>query len=302
MNVREWRAVLLWTAVGGLALQWHWAWVEWLGVLAIALVGTPHGAADVLRLRALPAAMPRLARRWGETSLRWLAMLAYLMTTIAVWCAFVAWPVYGLLLFVALSLFHFGRTDAIAEGRGGGIPGIAPAAAVVAIVAPFVFWRQETLRYVSWVGVPADLFSAFTPALAASIVAVVVLVSLVFAPPPRARATALWVSLPVLTLPPAAGFAVYFCALHAMRHWHQLREEGLALPIAPTIVAMTVTSLLGALALYVSWRSAGLDVPIEASVAKVVVMGLAALTVPHMLLDAVLRSDTNRRGVVIEKS
>jgi beta-carotene 15,15'-dioxygenase len=226
---------------------------------------------------------------------------------IVVWWAFAMWPVHGLLAFVVLSVFHFGRTDAIAEGRGG----VGPVAAVVAIAGPFVFWQADAVRYLGWVGIPADLASRFSPAMAAATVLGAVAISVIYAiASVRASATqsrdtgsllqrhptALWVALPALSLPPAAGFAVYFCALHAMRHWRQLREEGIDLPRTPILATTVVTLLLGALALWLSSLSSHTATfniaPIWAGVARVLVIGLAALTVPHMLLDAVLRRRT----------
>ncbi len=310
MSLQEWRALLLWTAVGGLAMLWRSGFAELLGVLAIALIGTPHGAADILRLRALPNAIPHL-RRWpGQAPTVVAATLLYLCATVCVWWAFATWPVFGLLAFIALSLFHFGRTDAIAEGRDGAVPF---AAAVVAIAGPFVFWQAEAVRYLGWIGIPADIASRFTPAMAAAIVAGAVAASVIDAfAAARASAmplqggdddslsrrwpNALWVALPALSLPPAAGFAVYFCALHATRHWQQLREEGIALPRAPILATTAVTLLLGLLALWLSSHTVTFDTAafgsqsIWAGIAKVLVIGLAALTVPHMLLDAALRA------------
>jgi beta-carotene 15,15'-dioxygenase len=285
MTLREWRTLLLWTAIAGLIALWRVPWAEVLGVLAIALIGTPHGAADSIRLRALPMTMPRARARLGDAPIVVIACACYLAVTVVVWWAFATWPIHGLLCFVALSVFHFGRTDALAEGRHG----IAPATAIIAIAGPFVFWQSEVVRYLVWIGIPAEHASAFTPMFATVLVTGAVLSSIVFASPLRGRTTALWVALPALSLPPAAGFAVYFCALHALRHWRQLREEGLALPRGPVIATMTFTFLLAAVALFVTLRSVAFDAPIWASVAKVVVIGLAALTVPHMLLDAALR-------------
>jgi multidrug efflux pump subunit AcrB len=87
-----------------------------------------------------------------------------------------------------------------------------------------------------------------------------------------------------LLLPPAAGFALYFCAVHASRHWAQLRIDQTELPLRPVIATMLATV---ALALALLWHHQG--AAFAPRLAQVVIVGLAALTVPHMLLDAVMR-------------
>ncbi len=96
--------------------------------------------------------------------------------------------------------------------------------------------------------------------------------------------TAVCIAVPSLMLPPAAGFALYFCAVHASRHWGQLRAEQTNPSIWPVAATMLATAAIAAALL---WHHSG--AAFAPRLIQVVIIGLAALTVPHMLLDAVLR-------------
>jgi Brp/Blh family beta-carotene 15,15'-monooxygenase len=265
-------------------------------VLAIALIGTPHGAADTLRLRALATV--------ADGTVRWLMFLIfnalYLAVAALVWWLFLRWPAQALLGFVLISLLHFGATDAMTEWRRLASDPDASAdrakvrttvmrtgamSAVVAIAAPFVFWQTDVQTYLRWLGLTAGEAARFPPPKAAMTVALAMALAMIGIrrwPLSGWRLpTAVWIAGPSLLLPPAAGFALYFCAVHASRHWAQLRIDQTELPLRPVIATMLATV---ALALALLWHHQG--AAFAPRLAQVVIVGLAALTVPHMLLDA----------------
>ncbi len=271
-------------------------------LLAIALIGTPHGAADSLRLRALATA--------ADGTVRWLLFLAcnalYLAVAVAVWWLFLHWPAPALPGFVLISLLHFGATDAMAEWRRVAsevsvsmprpqaqkrVMRTAAMSAVVAIAGPFVVWQTDVQTYLRWLGLTASEAARFPALNAALTVALAMMVSATAMIGVRRRSlnewrlpTAVWIAGPSLLLPPAAGFALYFCAVHASRHWAQLRIDQTELPLRPVIATMLATV---AIALALLWRHQ--DAAFAPRLVQVVIVGLAALTVPHMLLDAVGR-------------
>ncbi len=151
-------------------------------VLAIAVIGTPHGAADSLRLRALTAA--------PDGTIRWHMLLLsnalYLAITVAVWWGFLRWPAPALLGFVLISLLHFSLTDAVTELHratdGVGRPAdrikartaimrTAAMSAVVAIAAPFVIWQADVQTYLRLLGLTVSEAVRFPPSAAAMTVA-----------------------------------------------------------------------------------------------------------------------------------
>lgn len=275
MNRREARACLIGLLLCGLFALHGRATLDIAAVLAIALIGTPHGAADALRL--LAAARGRDGMRRGY----FVALNAlYLAIAAAVWWLFLRWPAVALTIFVAISGLHFAATDIAAErargdGRGAGATGW------IAIAAPFVLWQPQIGSWLTWLGLTPTQAAAFPPALAGSVVVAALGWALARSLPARRLPTALWVTPPSLLLPPAAGFALYFCAVHAARHWEHLHAEGRSLPWQPVALTMVAT-----LALAAGLLRGYEDAALAPRLVQVVVIGLAALTVPHMLLDA----------------
>jgi Brp/Blh family beta-carotene 15,15'-monooxygenase len=275
MNRSEARAYLIGLLLCGLFALHGRTTLDIAAVLAIALIGTPHGAADALRL--LAAARGPAGIRWG----RFAALNGlYLAIAVAVWWLFLRWPAIALAIFVMISGLHFAATDTAAErargdGRAAGVIGW------IAIAAPFVLWQSQIGPWLMWLGLTPAQAAAFPPVVAGGVVIAALGWALGRTLPTRRLPTALWVAATSLLLPPAAGFALYFCALHAERHWAHLRAEGPPLSWRP--VALTMVATL-ALAAGLLWGHE--DGALAPRLVQVVVIGLAALTVPHMLLDA----------------
>jgi Brp/Blh family beta-carotene 15,15'-monooxygenase len=83
--------------------------------------------------------------------------------------------------------------------------------------------------------------------------------------------------------PPLVAFAVFFCGMHSARHILRTRDySGPASPkmmLAACLGPMAGVALLAAAA--VLWLR---NVPMEARLIQLIIVGLAALTVPHMAL------------------
>jgi Brp/Blh family beta-carotene 15,15'-monooxygenase len=86
-------------------------------------------------------------------------------------------------------------------------------------------------------------------------------------------------------LPPLAGFALYFCAVHSRRHFQHIWQDITAVlsPRAALMLAggLTIASWILALALFINQPA--ID-GVDAAILRSVFILLAALTVPHMLL------------------
>lgn len=89
-------------------------------------------------------------------------------------------------------------------------------------------------------------------------------------------------SLLVLVAPPLLSFAVFFCVMHSARHalrtqqYASLSWRQLLLTSAAPTVAVVAAAL-------VTWSFIK-DAPLDMRLVQLVVIGLAALTAPHMLL------------------
>ncbi len=260
-----------------------------VGVLAVAVVvaGLPHGALD-----------PWVARQAGLWRTRWgllafnLAYLAIVAVVVAVWRVA---PGPSLVLFLAISAWHFAgdwRHD---------LPPWARVAAGVALLAlPAWRWPAEvrdafTLLAGPQGGAIADGLGGAGPWFAAGMAAAV-LVAL-----RRSRATALElaaVAALALLLPPLVYFIVYFCALHSLRHLrlaaHGADTRARRRMAGVALLYTALTLLVAALAW--PWLAAAgttASAP-EAGLLKLVFIGLAALTLPHMLV--VMASERAQSG------
>ena len=247
---------------------------------AIVLIGLPHGALD-----------GAIAIHLGFTQkilhfIRFLAL--YIAMAGLVVGAWLLAPTACLLGFLIISMLHFGAGDA-RHGTGwlrsaeilahGGlvIVGISQTHHdEVDVIFGYLTWRDTALL---WQGI--DVLTV--------IVGMAVVVCL---------AQALWhrrwrgtaVELGVLSVlfaltPPLVGFAVYFCCVHSARHVYgivnSVQRDISRFSMLNQAAAFTVASwAAGGAAI---WWFADMANP-EPVVQRVVFIGLAALTVPHMIL------------------
>ena len=253
---------------------------QWLCALAVIIVlGVPHGALDGEVARAV--LRPRFGRAWFLVfSLPYLALSALVL---------LAWrlaPGLTLLAFLAASVWHFGTENAEA-GDGlevivrGGLPIAMPVlihpgatAAVFATVAaaplpqlPEWLWAAASawlVLAVVWVGramLRRQARLLAVPGMLAGLFAV---------------------------LPPLTAFAIYFVGVHAPAHVAALIRNPARAPRVHDHRSAALLSLpITALTLLIGaalWPLYGGAVPDR--LLALTIQGLAALTLPHMLLDA----------------
>ena len=261
-------------------------------VVGVLILGVPHGALDHLVARSLLA--PRSGRWW---SLQF--GLAYLTIAGAVlWGWLVAAPL-TLVSFLVLSILHFGA-DRRSRGRGrwldSAIYGSAP------VVLPCFFYAEPT----------ATIFRLLAPATQMDATTVLAVArpaaflwgfaalwssvrSLIQPATKHARSTAVWQAVEwaalawlFALLPPLLGFGAYFCLIHSVEHLTEMgRHLGPERPLGrlrwlvrQTLPLTAATVVLGLLA--APWVAA--DLAQGDAALRLTFWGLAALTVPHMLL------------------
>jgi Brp/Blh family beta-carotene 15,15'-monooxygenase len=237
----------------------------------IVVLGVPHGAFDPLFAQRLH----RLAgvRDWS------LFTLAYLLPALLVTLLWQSAPVYFLGGFLLLSLVHFSGDP---ETGSGGFFRVLYGGLV--IVLPACLHVDEVARLFGMLAEPAAaatlagwLHLASWPWLLATIFAMLSALRLRW----RAALEMLAVTVLAIVAPPLVAFTVFFCGMHGARHF--LRTLAYAGPGAARIglrfalLPMVAVALMFAVALWV-WR----DVALEERLVRLIFIGLAALTVPHM--------------------
>jgi Brp/Blh family beta-carotene 15,15'-monooxygenase len=258
-----------------------------IAILA-AVLGMPHGALD-----------PLIARRLGlwRTPLTFAAFnLAYVGVAAAVVALWLVAPVPSLIAFLLISAAHFGsdwnreRPLALRLLTGAALlslPSLRDQDAVADL-------------YITLAGDGAGAVAAAQAALGPVLLVGLAVAAVIAARrAPHEAFELLGAAALALLAPPLMFFIVYFCALHSARHLREgFREEnghGRRLTLL-VVAAYTLAPLALAAAFLVG--TAG-TAALDEQLLRVVFIGLAALTVPHMAL-VTLGDRALRRGALTE--
>ena len=268
---------------------------------AVMLVGLPHGAFDGAIAFCLG-----FGRSTGNI-IGFLVMYLLLAGLSAlIWSVS---PVFALAAFLGLTIVHFGSGDTehlFQPGRNLAQRSLKACqvlvhGGMVTIVLP-VFHSAEVSQFFIILAGPNAilLMDALTPALlvwlvAAFIYAVAGLVSRQYG---AAALELAGLAVLIWLLPPLAGFAVYFCAVHSRRHFTSI-WAAMQLYISRRFILfsggiLTLISWAMGVGLYISQTASGSFSADEAFIRTVFIL-LAALTVPHMLLVDTMYRPTLRK-------
>ena len=245
----------------------------------MVLIGLPHGAFDGAIANHLGA-----GRSFAAAAKFIASYCAAAGLVIAIWIAF---PSVTLALFLIISMIHFGRGDASAKSGPvfmtqvllhGGLPifGIIyfQQSSVIPLFDALTNGASDLAILISKIMVPvlglmAGLYGlmAFRDASLRARFAEFILLAMAFA-----------------ILPPLISFALYFCIIHTGRHmrriWHVLASTPSPRGLYRQAAGFTLASWLVGGAAFL-WLETG---DLDAALLQVVFIGLAALTVPHMIL------------------
>jgi Brp/Blh family beta-carotene 15,15'-monooxygenase len=239
-----------------------------LALTAILVLGVPHGAAD-LNL-AIRGALIRAPQHFAIFALGYVALTGIF---ILVWFN---WPLLSLIGFVAVSVYHFGRADAV-HFRA------APIDAFLYGGLPLLFIPLAHPDEVS------GLFSLLTQA-ETDFIRPFYALAFVWAGhlllrlgqdkiPMAALGEMIMLSFMFLVLPPLWGFAVYFCGFHGRRHFQRLRHTLANLDWRLTLALSALTLIvIAAIPFLTEEMSFGL------AFLRSLFIGIFALTVPHVIL------------------
>jgi beta-carotene 15,15'-dioxygenase len=261
--------------------------LDWPGATAVLLLvmGLPHGALDIeLMIHAAddPARFS-LSR----------SLLAYVGIILGVLLFWWVLPAGALVFMLLLSAYHFGG-DWLALKQLG--ERVVVGAALLS--APALFHGPAVASIFSWLVSPdAGVIIAGTMKLAG--VPLVLAVCAVMRRrwhDNRAQCEEIVIVVgSAIILPPLTFFVIYFCALHSLRHLVEVRQ---------TLSAQRVSLMIARGAPYagvalVGCLAGGVFFPRldpGAAVLSSVFVGLAALTVPHMLLSELPQSAARRKS------
>ena len=260
---------------------------QWLQVtllaLGVVILGLPHGALD-------PAIAGRAGLVKSSASL-WAFNAGYTGVVLGVIALWWIAPVLSLILFLAVSAWHFAGDwrDTLprwAQGVGGA--GL--------LLLPIIFHTQEVADIFVMLSGPGGAVVAQTLAQLGWWVPLAMLSVASFALVKRQWSSAMELTALVLIgifAPPLVFFIIYFCSLHSPRHLREHFQRADASEhkrLWRMLIVYTLATLLLIIPMLWLWSS----VSLSESIVRLVFVGLAAVTVPHMMLMVYAESKASK--------
>ena len=251
-----------------------------IGLAGIVLIGLPHGALDgaVAMHLGLVDKFSTMAR----------FVIIYVGLAGLVVGAWVIAPSLSLIVFLTISMLHFGAGDA---RHGEGVLRFAETLAHggLAIVGISQFHRSE-VEEIFYYLINQDTAMVWLAINVLTVAVIVAIIACVSQAAKDVKWSATTLELLILGIvyalvPPLLGFAIYFCLVHSARHFRRILST-----IKATVDFSNIKNQ-AILFTTVSWIAAGIAFWMFAdfadpgpTVLRITFIGLAALTVPHMLL------------------
>lgn len=274
----------------------------WIILAPVAVFGLSHGGADPIILRQLVAERPRSLA---------VAFILYICASLAFISLIWLFPVVALVMFLALSTWHFGFTDlaylspsdnTVLLWLSGSLP----------VLGPVLGHPEQTSELFAWLISREAGAVLSTLTVAGPIAAVLWLAGFGFLVVRHHRnlgfrvlAELVIVGAVLLLLPPLLAFAFYFCLIHSVRHFLAIADNRLVETDVRQMVGFLVRKsapatlvVIGlALAIWgvvVLWNPAS---SLLTEAVRVMFWGLAALTLPHAFI---VKSWWNRPDIETE--
>jgi|TARA_B110000879_G_scaffold184552_1_gene244278 Brp/Blh family beta-carotene 15,15'-monooxygenase len=242
-------------------------------VPSVAILGLPHGAFDLPIAKSL----------WPLNGWRGHArfVLLYIGLAVLLICIWIVFPGPALFAFLIYSGVHFSGDWEDTSGTLRWTGGIAT------VGAPALFHREEVASIFAYLAPePTANFAATLLALSGAGALAFSVALVAYQPSLRTRAAVeqgvLWIAAACLA--PLVYFIVYFCTLHSVRHFTDaitfIEHKRQAMRVA---VGLSIVTILASFIGFAIMQKLGAD-DLKKSVLQIVFIGLAALTVPHMIL------------------
>ena len=262
----------------------------------ILILGVSHGALDNLRGKKL--LQPILKKNWFI-----FFYPGYILLSLMVIFCWTVFPAITLLLFLVVASYHFGEEDLrfFFKGRGYFFNLVSFLKGSLIITLSFHYSYETTVIFFEYLMVPQIEYEKLTEfkSLLFSVNLIFLIISLIYLLRKQINKLVLilfeiiFILLSFIYLPLILAFSMYFCFLHSSKHIVGLAREldsqnignGLKLFIVKATPLTLLTAVFAFLSLYF------LDQNINENIIKVIFIGLASLTLPHILLEILDRKN-----------
>ena len=266
----------------------------------ILIIGVSHGAYDHIKGRSL-------LKIYNINNI-FIFYLSYILVGLIVIFTWFVTPSIALLIFLIFASFHFGKEDSqfLLNKRSITYSIFFVFKGLLVVTAPLYFNFVETInifklllienenfyRYLDWIESKNILITIISLSFLVNILLTIVNFKI-------SNLTLLldFASILILNyfLSPLVAFTIYFCFLHSIRHIIAIVNEvnninfydGLKEFIKKASTLAIVTVILFILALTISYNY----FEINDAILKIIFIGLASLTFPHILLEYLLEKN-----------
>ena len=263
-----------------------------ISLLLILSIGISHGSLDHIKGRKLLKILG-----FKSSAIFYIGYIIVGLITIIIWFLF---PKFLLYLFLIVAAFHFGKEDSEFINKNKNFELIYFFKGSLIIVAPLLFHKNKTLSIFKSLNfdistnilIHNEILYLF---IFLSFISNIIL-SLNKSFDTKSLLLMDFLSLIILNyfLNPILAFTFYFCFLHSIRHSISLIQEininlikGLPIFIKKAAPLTIITIISYLIALYFLNNSNDLN----ESIYKVIFIGLASLTFPHILLEYLIKKN-----------
>ncbi len=269
-------------------------------LLLILTIGVSHGALDHLKGKKLLAIL--------HIKKFYIFYLIYILTALSVILIWTIVPATTLIVFLAVASFHFGKEDTqfLINRNSNLISILYFFRGLLIIITPLYFNFDETVKIFKMLLIDSEQFYSslgliekykiIEIAIGLSVLSSIVLFLSEF----NIKKFAIFLdffSIIILNyyLSPLVAFTIYFCFLHSIRHTISLAIEmdnsnlknGLKLFAQKAFPLTILTAIFSVLGLYFLSNLYELN----SAILKIIFIGLASLTFPHILLEYLLEKN-----------
>ena len=252
-----------------------------VALAAVVMIGLPHGAFD---------GAVALALGYGK-SLK--SMLGFILSYMAIAATVVAFwmilPDVALIMFLTISILHFGIGDAQSGDWLTRTTQILAHGGLVVVGISILHRAEVEPMFVHLIGSKSVFLWQFLDIASFCLLVVLIayFIQAFMQSEVRIRFAELaGLGLAYYLLPPLVGFALYFCGVHSLRHlrytWAKLRAQKYGVRTL-VLLALSFTLASWGAGILIFWQMPTTKM-LDGAIFQIIFIGLAALTVPHMLL------------------
>ena len=261
----------------------------------VVTIGISHGALDNIKgFKVLKS---------YEIKGKYFFYLTYILLSLLVILFWILFPLLILLLFLLIASYHFGKEDSqfvIKKKRKFHDLSFLLKGSIV-VLAPLMFHTEETTKIFEILNVQLTLTNKdiLLPFIILSLLSNLLVVNF------KRDHYAIycdWITIVILNwfFDPLVAFTIYFCFLHSVRHSISLiyelnrnnSKKGLKRFIKKALPLTIITGVLYLIAVFILTHSYDLD----NAILKVIFIGLASLTFPHILLEYLVEKNGKKRN------